>query len=319
MALTSEGLIDIPGAQSRYVRLASGAKAHYLSFGRDGIPVLLLHGGIIGSSAAAGFRHTGPYLAERGFQVICPDMPGFGLSDLREEHWPTLGFHNHTEFIHEFVNAMCMDTFHIGGNSMGCINSIDYLIAHPDRVRSFAVVAGGFGDAAPIQRMTFNPADAWDGTREGMLNLMRLIINNDENITDDVLDMRILAAKRNMAPFRAFWDAQEAPNVAKDVNLRQVVSTQGRLTSMTIPGICIYPVDDRIIPVTTGQDQEDALPNVQFFYVTGAGHQAQTDRPDAVNPVLEEFFRDGKVSAKTAQFAGVSDRRPALASVVEGA
>ncbi|WP_019873366.1 alpha/beta fold hydrolase [Sporichthya polymorpha] len=318
MALTSEGLLDIPGAQSRYVRLASGARAHYLSFGRDGIPVLGLHGGIIGSSAAAGFRNTGPYLAERGFQLICPDMPGYGLSDLRPEHWPTNGFYDHTEFLHEFVNAMCLDSFHITGNSMGCINSINYLIAHPDRVRSFAVIAGGFGDAAPIQRLTFHPADAWDGSRDGMFKLMQLIINNDENITDDVLDMRMAHAERNRESFRAFWDAQEAVNVAKDINLRTVNTTRGRLTEMTIPGICIYPVEDRIIPVETGRDQEDALPGVQFFYVTGAGHQAQTDRPDVVNPVLEEFFRDGKVSAKTAEAAGVSDRRPPLPHIVEG-
>ena len=318
MALTSEGLLDIEGAQSRYVRLADGSRAHYLSWGRDGIPVLALHGGIIGSSGAAGFRNTGTYLAERGFQVFAPDMPGWGLSDLREDYWPRNGFYDHTEFLHQFVNAVCLDSFHITGNSMGCINSVNYLIAHPDRVRSFAVIAGGFGDAAPIQRLNFNPADAWDGTREGMFKLMQLIINNDEHITDEVLDMRIAHATRNMAPFRAFWDAQEAVNVAKDLNLRQVNVTRGRLTEMTMPGICIYPVDDRIIPVQTGREQEDALPNVQFFYVEGAGHQAQTDRPDVVNPLLAEFFRDGKVSAATAAAGGVSDRRPPLPHIVEG-
>lgn len=49
---------------------------------------------------------------------------------------------------------------------------------------------------------------------------------------------------------------------------------------------------------------------LQVFYPEDCGHQAQTDRPDLVNPVLLEFFRDGIVSAPTA--AGVSDRRDPL-------
>jgi 2-hydroxy-6-oxonona-2,4-dienedioate hydrolase len=49
---------------------------------------------------------------------------------------------------------------------------------------------------------------------------------------------------------------------------------------------------------------------LQVFYSEDCGHQAQTDRPDLVNPVLLEFFRDGIVGAPTA--AGVSDRRDPL-------
>ena len=60
----------------------------------------------------------------------------------------------------------------------------------------------------------------------------------------------------------------------------------------------------------TWELQEDQLPNVQFFLVDECGHQAQTDRPELVNQVFLEFLRDGKVSRKTADDAGVSKRRP---------
>src|SRR5690348_12881818 len=62
MALTHEGLLSIPGLHSRYVRLASGARAHYMTAGQDGPNVILLHGGIPGSSGTAGWRFMAPFL-----------------------------------------------------------------------------------------------------------------------------------------------------------------------------------------------------------------------------------------------------------------
>jgi pimeloyl-ACP methyl ester carboxylesterase len=318
--LTSEGLISIEGGLSRYIRLADGSRAHFHTFGRDGVPVLLLHGGIAGSSGAAGYRTLAPFLARNGFQVYCPDMPGFGLADNREAFWPRKGNVSHLEFLEQFVDALCLDSFHLTGNSLGCINAIYFLVNNPHRVRNFAVIAGGFGDAAPVSRRTANPGknarDGWDGSLEDMRRMMRLILNHDEAITEDVLAMRVLAGARQRESFQTFWEAQDTPEFPKDPKLQAIVATKGRLEKVQIPGVYIFGAADRIYPVETGHDQEDQLPTIQFFYPEDCGHQAQTDRPDLVNPLLLEFFRDGIVSAATAKAAGVSDRRPPIPALV---
>ena len=79
--LTEEGIIHIPGIYSRWVRLASGAKAHYITTGESGPAVILLHGGIEGSSGTAGFRFMCNFLGSNGFRVYAPDRPGFGKAD----------------------------------------------------------------------------------------------------------------------------------------------------------------------------------------------------------------------------------------------
>ncbi len=81
MSLTDENLVAVPGMASRWVRLANGARAHYMTSGDHGPAVILLHGGLPGSSGLAGWRFMAPYLADQGFRVYCPDMPAFGLSD----------------------------------------------------------------------------------------------------------------------------------------------------------------------------------------------------------------------------------------------
>ena len=45
VALTDEGIINVPGMASRWVRLANGARAHYVTAGDSGPAIILLHGG----------------------------------------------------------------------------------------------------------------------------------------------------------------------------------------------------------------------------------------------------------------------------------
>ena len=35
---------------------------------------------------------------------------------------------------------------------MGCSNTVNYVIAHPERILSFALIAGGIGDIVPMAR-----------------------------------------------------------------------------------------------------------------------------------------------------------------------
>ena len=180
MALTEEGIVHVPGMLSRWVRLANGAIAHYMTSGDTGPAGVLCHGGLPGSSGMAGWRFMAPFLGENGFRVYCPDFPAYGLSDNREEHWPTKGRLSHIEFLHDFVNALCLDTFHLSGNSMGCANTLNYVITHPERVISFILIAGGVGDLDTSQRIPgaldvrkLN-RETFDGTPESMRAMMEM-------------------------------------------------------------------------------------------------------------------------------------------------
>lgn len=321
MALTEEGLIHVPGMLSRWVRLANGARAHYMTAGETGPAIVLLHGGIAGSSGMAGWRFMAPHLAAQGFRVYCPDMPGYGLSDLREEYWPK-DPRDHLDFIDQFVTALCLDEFHLAGNSMGCQNAAAYVVTHPGKVLSVAFIAGSVGNVVPDDVRTPEPLATvrYDGTRESMRAMMEAIMYNPEVVSDDLLDMRYQAAVRNSEALAAL-----APNIRRygqseptnDPNIVAALTTRGRLDRLTIPMIYLYGMNDVRIPVQWGYAQEDALPNVQFFYPDECGHQGQTDQPEMFGAVFAEFFTNGRVTAETARWAGVSTRRPVLPHLVE--
>src|SRR6185369_11769285 len=97
--------------------------------------------------------------------------------------------------------------------------------------------------------------------------------------------------------------------LATDPSYQQWLKVKTRLPEVNIPGIYLYGMNDVLSPVENAFNQEDRLPNIQVFYPDECGHQGQTDQPEMFNQVALEFFRDGKVSWKTAEWAGVSRRR----------
>ena len=321
MALTDEGIVFVPGLLSRWVRLPSGARAHYMTSGETGPAVVLLHGGLPGSSGTAGWRLMAPFLGASGFRVYCPDMPGFGLCDIREEHRPA-GLESHVDFLHEFVDALCLDRFHLAGNSMGCINAVNYLCAHPDRVLSYALIAGFVGDVAPLRvqpKVGPEVLSSFDGSESSMRGMLEKILHRPDDLDPELVTMRTETAKRNVASYAAMPPSLLSYALALDAdpNIGARLRTKDRFERLTLPGICLYGRDDVLVPVEQGHLQEDALPKVQFFYPDDCGHQGQTDQPEMFNQVFLEFFKDGKITRKTADWAGISDRRPEIPGLVD--
>jgi pimeloyl-ACP methyl ester carboxylesterase len=287
-----------------------------MTSGEAGPSIVLLHGGTLGSSATAAWRFTAPFLGAHGFRVYCPDMPGFGLSDMSEEHWPT-GPASHVDFLQELTTALCLDRFHLAGNSLGCFNTVNYAVAHPERVTSFALISGPIGDLVPLseqERTAPSPEiPAFDGNQDSMRRALEQLMSNRDVLTDDLVAMACRLGARTQAPHAAWANAafrfalQREP---LDPNLAAQLQTKGRLDALTMPAIYAWGVDDARNPVARAAAQEDALPNVQFFYINGAGHEVQTDAAASLNQLLIEFFGRGKVSWETARRAGVSSRRP---------
>ncbi len=324
--LTDEDIIHIPGMSSQWVRLGNGAKAHYTVSGDDGPAVILCHGGIEGSSGTAGWRFTAPFLGANGFRVYCPDQPGFGWADTGAEYLRKSP-KTHVDFIRDFADALCIDKFYISGNSMGCATAVNVTVAHPDRILGVAFIAGSLGDVVdPALRVSSKDSNfsanrdyvspGFDGTEESMRVLMEGIIYKAGAIWPELITMRVKAAHRQRAGRVAAGLPEVAPFATNDENILANLSTNGRLQRLTIPMIYMYGLADVLSPVENGFMQEDAVPNVQFFYPDHCGHQGQTDQPDMFNQTFLEFFRDGKVSWETAQWAGVSRRRPINPNVV---
>jgi pimeloyl-ACP methyl ester carboxylesterase len=280
--------------RSRFV-LANGVRTHYSEAGGDGPVIVGLHGGGAGSSGAAGMGLLMEKLADQ-FRVVAPDsIGGFGLTD---PYAPAPhGLFSRVEHTAEFIDALCLPKFTILGNSQGAWAAAQYAILNPDRVEKVVLVSS-LTIAASLgiqQRRTeaHKALNEYDGSREGMRRILEALIIDRRRITDALIDERQAAATRPGAleAFRSFGRAiaalRDNPLFALQNDMTKTLPT----LTKTIPTIFLWGDSDTFALPETGREIEKRLPDCKFHWIAGAGHQAQTDKPDECGKIISEFLR----------------------------
>jgi len=141
---------------------------------------------------------------------------------------------------------------------------------------------------------------AYDGTRPAMVRLLQGLIHNKDKITDALVDRRQTAATRPGAleTFKASEASIRAvrtdPILAANYDMRVTLP----LLSKQIPSAFIWGENDIFAVPEIGRQVEKLLPDVTFHWLQGAGHQAQTDQPEAVAEIVHNLIsKNARVAA----------------------
>ena len=125
------GYYDGPTGQIHYRRCVGRAIA-----GQAGSPLILLHQSPLSSTQ---FEAVMPALALAGFDVLAPDMPGFGMSDVAPEGATLEDF---ASIISAGLEAMAWSQADIVGHHTGAVLAAVFAAARPQAVRK--LVLNGF-------------------------------------------------------------------------------------------------------------------------------------------------------------------------------
>jgi pimeloyl-ACP methyl ester carboxylesterase len=280
--------------RSRFV-MANGVRTHYWEVGDDGPVIVALHGGGAGSSGAAGMGLVMEKLGD-GFRVVAPDsIGGFGLTDpyVPAPH----GLFSRVQHTADVIDALCLPKVTIFGNSQGAWAAAQYAILNPDRVEKIILVssltiAGSLGiQQRPTEAL--KALNDYDGTRDGMKRILQALIIDPKRITDKLIEERQAAATRPGAldSFRSFGRTIAAlrshPLFALQNDMTKTLPT----LTKTIPTIFLWGDSDTFALPETGREIEKRLPDAKFYWIPGAGHQAQTDKPDECAKIIRDFMR----------------------------
>ena len=109
--------------------IANGIRIHYRQMGR-GKPIVLLH-----ASPRSGkmLENLGKMLAET-FQVIIPDLPGYGFSEAIPQKVTTLD--EVVPYLREFFEALHLNNPSIYGTATGAQLGIAYALKHPMEIKN---------------------------------------------------------------------------------------------------------------------------------------------------------------------------------------
>ncbi len=258
---------------SRFLDLPDGTRIHYRDEGPRDAPltVLLLHG-------TASSLHTWEGWVARlkdRYRVVTMDLPGHGLTGRSAENrYDRAGM---APAIAAVVDHLGLDRFVIGGNSMGGEMAMAYALAHPARVQGLILV-----DSAGL---AFRPEHTPIGFRLATIAWLRPLL---VRITPRSLIARSIAA--------AYADPARITPELVDRSWRLLrmegsrealmkrLAALGQEPPLPVeridkPALVLWGREDRLIPLSVGEELARRLPQAKLVVLDGLGHMPQEEAP----------------------------------------
>ncbi len=292
-ALAQPDATLLPEGFSSEFAEVDGVRLHYV-VGGEGDPLVLVHGW---GSTWYMWRKIMPQLAER-YTVIAPDLPGLGDSDV-----PEAGYDKATtaERIRDLVQGLGYNEVNLVGHDVGLMVAYAYAAAHPDEVRSLALVEAPIPDPSiyTFPALTESGFGAWNFGFFSFPEMPETIIAGQEQY---FLEQFVRGLTVNQAAFTDADFAEYARTYAQPGKLRASFD-YFRAFPEDVAQNAVYARTPLPMPVLAlgaeGSLGGFVLEQVQGYasdvrggVIPGSGHWVPEERPQAFAERLLTFLAD---------------------------
>jgi pimeloyl-ACP methyl ester carboxylesterase len=219
--------------------------------------VLLLHAFPLDARMWDG---VAPTLAEAGYEVVAPDLPGEDVE---------LGFRSWGERVLQLVDGPVVPV----GSSMGGYLAFELWRQAPGRIAGLALVGSRATPDSPEQRLARDDS-------------IRLLGEAGRAPFWEELAPRLFADGVEPAVVeRARALALEQPVtglVAAQETIRDRPDSRPILATIDVPVLVLVGEEDRLTPPADAEAMAAALPDARLTRIPAAGHLVALERPDAV-------------------------------------
>jgi pimeloyl-ACP methyl ester carboxylesterase len=276
-----------------------GVRVHFQEFGEQRNATLLLIHGYTASNYV--WNAAAPLLAENGFNVIAPDLLGFGYSE--KPGWFDYSIQSQARMIARLMNRLGIGQATIVGSSYGGAVAATLALDYPERVEKLVLVDAVSNDNLknhPILKLALIPGlgEAITPFLADSKAFMRIRMHgtldpsNHNLITQDRIDsiVRPLAAADAHHSLLATSRNWHAKRIEQDAHL------------IDHPTLIVWGEGDKVIPIADGYKLHDSILHSRFVVLRNCGHVPQEEKPELFTEVVTEFCRDKKgIEAKDSE------------------
>ncbi len=271
-------------------KIASGALAsHCLLAGDPKNPaVILLHGAGPGASAMSNWQRCAPDLAEH-FYVVAPDLIGFGQSDLPKDlpghiaGWIGL----RVEQVKALMDELNIEQAHMVGNSMGGALALHLTLEAPERFNK-VLLMGAIGAPMTWTSEMSRLLTFYEDPRIGRYREMMHSFVYDPSLMPEIED--IVQTRFSVATDPKVRAVQEIMFAAMRAGMDELILPPSALQRMPHEFAIVHGRQDRIVPLETSLYFLEHLKHAELHVLDRCGHWAQTQRWDAMLPLMVNHF-----------------------------
>ncbi|MDZ4345751.1 MAG: alpha/beta hydrolase [Candidatus Binatia bacterium] len=273
----SSPLFMVSAAQTPFPRFAGyadlpGVRLWYTDSGGNGVPVMLLHAN---TGNADSWQYNIPGFVDAGYRVITFDRRGWGRSTAN----PATGLQPGTiaEDVHALVEHLKLDRFHLVAVAGGGFAAYDYVLWHPERLRSLVIAASGGAitdeETRKLREKTTLPGfSSWPAEfREVSMGYMA---TSPESLK------KWLEIHHNSRQQGALVQPQ------------RTTITYQKLETIRVPTLLMPGDQDLQTPPWVMRRQLAHIPHAKLIVLPEAAHSINWEQPDAFNRNVLEFIKD---------------------------
>ena len=274
-----------------FVDIANGETIAYTDEGTGSQIIVMIHG--LGSYLP-GWKHNTEELKD-AFRVIAIDLPGYGKSSKKAEHYSIPFF---SESVVQFLEALFVDDVVLAGHSMGAQISIYTALNYPEKVNSLVLSAPAgfetFSDEAEQAFRMMISTESIMATDEEMIRF-NLVSNFHEFPEEAAFMIEDRIAMMEDPEFENYARAQ-----AESVFAMLETPVFDELTDLKQPVLVIFGKQDQLIPnrmlhphLTTedvAKTGVNRIENAELVWIEEAGHFVHFEKPKPFNKAVKEFL-----------------------------
>ena len=279
-------------AEHSWFTRINGVRMHYQEAGDESAPPLILIHGFISSNLV--WSDVFLPLAEAGFRVIAPDLPGYGYSDKPADGEYTI--ESQARAVLGLMDRLGIDKATIVGASYGGAVAAAIALDSPERVERLVLV-GTVSSDEPKKKL--------------LLRISCLPIIGDI-VTPLFLSSRWVLRKRTEEVYRRIGHPLDEHKLAARHHLlatanvhRAMIRTARRWSANRIqrdaslirqPTMLVWGDTDTHIPISEAFYLRDAIPNARLVVFRNCGHLPPAERPQRFVEVVAEFCHDSALT-----------------------
>ena len=273
---------------------------HYIDFGGDGRPMLMVHG--LGGNAL-NWMAVGPTLAKH-YRAVAIDLAGFGQTPLYHR---SAAVGANAELVDDFISRVIGEPVVLMGNSMGGHIAILEAADHPRWVTECILVdpAVPFARVSRPDPLMLGVAAALSipGLAEVIMDRRLREISPEQLVQETLalvcadpsrIDPRIVEAHVQLTRERAQLGPQNSRaflQASRSIGLRMADPRFWvRVKRMTAPTLVVHGSLDRIIPPAAAREVVRRRPDWTLRILDGVGHVPMLETPDLFLGVVFEWL-----------------------------
>jgi pimeloyl-ACP methyl ester carboxylesterase len=280
---------------SQFVEIGEGVTVHLRDEGpKDAPAIILLHG------SNADLHTWEPWVQglKDSYRVIRFDQVGHGLTGPDPEDNYTRA--NYVADIAEVADKLGLETFILGGNSMGGKHALAFAVAHPERVTGLVLVDGSGGPMLDLTKGKPEDKKKDSGNigfkiaRMPGVNLLVEQITPRSLIAQSLEQSVSVKSVASEAAVDRYWELLRYPGnrraTLKRFSLPYDPLSEAEIAGVKTPTLILWGEEDRLIPVEAGRWLDKTMPASTLVVYPKIGHLPQEEAAEATLADLKPWL-----------------------------